>query len=42
MLTIARGSDMGGNALALVKNLDCPCGEPDPDLLARAGLCGVE
>ena len=42
VLAIARGSGMGGDALALVKNLDCPCGEPDPDLHARAGLCGVE
>ena len=35
VLAIARGSDVGGDALTLVEYLDRPCGKPDPDFLAQ-------
>ena len=42
VLTVRRGPGMGGDTFAVVEDPDRPRGEPDPDLLARAGLCGAE
>ena len=40
VLAIARGCDMGGDALALMEYLDRPCGESDPDPLAQQAVRG--
>ncbi len=42
VLAIGRRPGVGGDTFAVVKNLDRPRREPDPDLLLRAGLCGTE
>ena len=40
VLAVGRGPGVGGDALAMMEDLDRPGGEPDPDLLAQQAVRG--